>query len=91
MYRAFQNAEKQCGKWNDYEMHVAPYDKDKPFFNRKVSDKALPLMLIPTTCGAGSEGNGFAVLTNTETGDKKNLRCNANVAKASIVDPDDPA
>ena len=30
MYLAFQNAEKQCGKWHDYEMHVAPYDKDKP-------------------------------------------------------------
>lgn len=57
-------------------------------FNRKVSDKALPLVLIPTTCGTGSEGNGFAVLTNPETGDKKSLRCSAIVAKASIVDPE---
>ena len=57
-------------------------------FGRKVSDKALPLVLIPTTCGTGSEGNGFAVLTNPETGDKKSLRCNAIVAKASIVDPE---
>ncbi|WP_298701923.1 L-2-amino-thiazoline-4-carboxylic acid hydrolase [uncultured Ruminococcus sp.] len=32
MYRAFQNAEKQCAKWHDYEMHVAPYDKDKPIY-----------------------------------------------------------
>ena len=32
MYLAFQNAEKQCGKWHDYEMHVAPYDKDKPIY-----------------------------------------------------------
>ena len=23
MYWAFQNAEKQCGRWHDYEMHVA--------------------------------------------------------------------
>lgn len=30
MYRAFQNAEKQCAKWHDYEMHVAPFEKDKP-------------------------------------------------------------
>lgn len=45
-------------------------------------------MLIPTTCGTGSEGNGFAVLTNPENGDKKSLRCNAVVAKVSIVDPD---
>ncbi len=57
-------------------------------FNRKVSDKALPLVLIPTTCGTGSEGNGFAVLTNPATGDKKSLRCSAIVAKVSIVDPE---
>lgn len=55
-------------------------------FNRLVSDRALPLVLVPTTCGTGSEGNGFAVLTNPENGDKKSLRCNAIVAKASIID-----
>ena len=32
MYWAFQNAEKQCSRWHDYEMHVAPYDKDKPIY-----------------------------------------------------------
>lgn len=57
-------------------------------FNKIHSDKALPLVLIPTTCGTGSEGNGFAVLTNPENGDKKSLRCNAIVAKVSIVDPE---
>lgn len=57
-------------------------------YNRKHSDEAMPLVLIPTTCGTGSEGNGFAVLTNPENGDKKSLRCPAIVAKASIVDPD---
>lgn len=57
-------------------------------FNKKHSDHALPLILIPTTCGTGSEGNGFAVLTNPANGDKKSLRCNAIVAKASIVDPE---
>ncbi|MFI3313321.1 MAG: iron-containing alcohol dehydrogenase [Eubacteriales bacterium] len=55
-------------------------------FNRKVSNVALPIVLVPTTCGTGSEGNGFAVLTNPENGDKKSLRCNAIVAKASIID-----
>ena len=57
-------------------------------FNKKKSDKALPIILIPTTCGTGSEGHGFAVLTNPENGDKKSLRCNAIIAKASIVDPE---
>ena len=56
-------------------------------FNRKTSDNALPLIVIPTTCGTGSEGNGFGVLKNPETGDKKSLRCNAIVPKVSIVDP----
>ena len=57
-------------------------------FNRLKSDSALPLVAIPTTCGTGSEGNGFAVLTNPENGDKKSLRCNAIVPKVSIVDPE---
>lgn len=57
-------------------------------YGRLKSDTALPLVLIPTTCGTGSEGNGFAVLTNPENGDKKSLRCNAIVAKVSIVDPE---
>lgn len=56
-------------------------------YNRKTSDKALPIILVPTTCGTGSEGNGFAVLSNPENGDKKSLRCSAIVAKASIIDP----
>lgn len=57
-------------------------------FGRRQSDFALPILLIPTTCGTGSEGNGFAVLTNPENGDKKSLRCNAIIAKVSIVDPE---
>lgn len=55
-------------------------------FNIKKSDEALPVILVPTTCGTGSEGNGFAVLTNPETNDKKSLRCNAIIPKVSIID-----
>lgn len=65
---------KNDGDINDY------------IFNIKHSDEALPLILVPTTCGTGSEGNGFAVLTNPDTGDKKSLRCPAIVGKASIID-----
>lgn len=32
MYRAFQNAKKQCDKWGDFKMNVAPFDKDKPIY-----------------------------------------------------------
>lgn len=63
-------------------------DINEYIYNIRTSDEALPLILIPTTCGTGSEGNGFAVLTNPENGDKKSLRCNAIIAKASIVDPE---
>ena len=68
-------------------MAVNEGDINDYIFNRKVSDNALPLIVIPTTCGTGSEGNGFGVLTNPETGDKKSLRCNTIVPKVSIVDP----
>ena len=30
LHRAFLNAKKQCDKWGDFEMHVAPFDKDQP-------------------------------------------------------------
>ena len=56
-------------------------------YRRRVSDRALPLVLVPTTCGTGSEGNGYAVLSNPENGDKKSLAGDMIVAKVSIVDP----
>lgn len=56
-------------------------------FGRAFSDQALPLVAVPTTCGTGSEGNGFAVMTNPETLDKKSLRCKAIIPACSIIDP----
>lgn len=56
-------------------------------FGRRTSTQALPIIAVPTTCGTGSEGNGFAVLTHPETMDKKSLRCNAIVPACSIIDP----
>ena len=32
MYKAFTTAKKGCDKWHDYEMNVAPYEKDKPIY-----------------------------------------------------------
>ena len=32
MYRAFVRAKRGCDKWHDYEMTVAPYDKDAPIY-----------------------------------------------------------
>lgn len=57
-------------------------------YGKKKGDGALPLILVPTTCGTGSEGNSFAVLTDDGTRDKKSLRDNSVIARASIVDPE---
>ena len=32
MYRAFQNAKKQCDKWGDYQMNLAPFEPGKPIY-----------------------------------------------------------
>ncbi len=56
-------------------------------YGKKQGDKALPVVAVPTTCGTGSEGNCFAVLTNPKTNDKKSLRNIVSVPKVSIIDP----
>lgn len=62
-------------------------DINEYIYGRKTSDEALPIIAVPTTCGTGSEGNGFAVMTNPDTLDKKSLRCSAIVPACSIIDP----
>ena len=57
-------------------------------FGLRNGSQALPLVALPTTCGTGSEGNCFAVLTNDETGDKKSLRNMVSLPKVSIIDPE---
>ena len=32
MYMSFQNAKRQCDKWGDFKMNVAPFDKNKPIY-----------------------------------------------------------
>jgi Alcohol dehydrogenase, class IV len=65
-----------------------PGDVSDFIFGIKQGAEALPIVLVPTTCGTGSEGNGFAVLTNPVTKDKKSLRTNCIIAKASVIDPE---
>lgn len=65
-----------------------PGDISEYIFGIKQGNEALPIILVPTTCGTGSEGNCFSVLTNPETKDKKSLRTNIIIAKASIIDPE---
>lgn len=63
-------------------------DPSDYIFLRKIGKGALPLILVPTTCGTGSEGNGFAVLTDPYTHDKKALRRKEIIASVSIIDPE---
>ena len=69
-------------------MAVNDGDINDYIYNRKSSDEAMPLVMIPTTCGTGSEANKFAVLTNPKNNDKKSLRCASILPKVSIVDPE---
>ena len=32
LYLAFSNAKRQCDKWGDFKMHLAPFDKNKPIY-----------------------------------------------------------
>ena len=32
MQRSFMTAKSKCDQWHDYEMHVAPFDNDKPIY-----------------------------------------------------------
>ncbi len=62
-------------------------DIDDFIFGSITANSALPIILVPTTCGTGSEGNGYAVLTNAETMDKKSLKADFLIPKLSIIDP----
>lgn len=75
-----------CSKAIAYSFYN-PGDIFDYIYGRKQGDRALPVIAVPTTCGTGSEGNCFAVLTDPETNDKKSLRNIASVPKASIIDP----
>jgi alcohol dehydrogenase class IV len=74
-----------CGKSIAF-LAVNSGDINDYIFNRIEGAEALPVIAIPTTCGTGSEGNGFAVLTNPDNGDKKSLRRNSIIPKCSIID-----
>lgn len=53
-----------------------------------IGKQALPIILIPTTCGTGSEANGVSVITNEKNNDKSGMASAALFAKESIVDPE---
>jgi alcohol dehydrogenase class IV len=60
---------------------------DYIFGRRRQTGVVPPIVLIPTTCGTGSEGNSFAVMTDPATGDKKSLRVPSIFPSVSLIDP----
>lgn len=56
-------------------------------YKREYSNPALPVALIGTTAGTGSEVTAVAVLTNDETGIKKSISGPDCYAKISFCDP----
>ncbi len=62
------------------------YDIDG-LYNRNIPSKALPLLLIGTTSGTGSEVTGVSVLTNDKTMMKKSISGADCYAAVSFLDP----
>lgn len=59
----------------------------KGLYNRKIPSKALPVVLVGTTSGTGSEVTGVSVLTNDEDGMKKSISGADCYAAVSFLDP----
>lgn len=57
-------------------------------FGTKAGVGALPIVLIPTTAGTGSEANRTAVFNNPDTNDKKGLVTPLIYPKVAIIDPE---
>lgn len=56
-------------------------------YKRKYTNAPLPVALIGTTAGTGSEVTAVAVLTNDETGLKKSIKGDDCYAKLAFCDP----
>jgi alcohol dehydrogenase len=67
---------------------VKQQDSIANYFGVQSSTEALPIVLITTTAGTGSEADNCAVMTNPDTQVKKGLTAPGNYAKISIIDPE---
>lgn len=58
------------------------------YFGAQPAGEVLPIVLITTTAGTGSEANNYAVMTNPETHVKRALSSPNTYARISIIDPE---
>lgn len=63
LYKAFQNAKKQCDKWGDFRMNIAPYEDGKPIYyeftacpTAEFAKKHGLLEVMPALCNPDYEG-----------------------------------
>lgn len=68
-----------CAENPDYDI--------KGLYARAIPSKALPVILVGTTSGTGSEVTGVSVLTNDEDGMKKSISGADCYAAVSFLDP----
>lgn len=68
-----------CAENPDYDI--------KGLYNRAIPSKALPVILVGTTSGTGSEVTGVSVLTNDEDGMKKSISGADCYSAVSFLDP----
>lgn len=64
--------------------HIMPEDI---FDSSKLANKALPIVLIPTTAGTGSEANPYSVLSLPDGEKKKTYNSPYAWAKVAFLDP----
>ncbi len=55
---------------------------------RRAENASLPIIAIPTTAGTGSETDGGAVITNTDTNEKTGVFGKGTMPKLAIIDPE---
>ncbi len=67
---------------------VKKEDSIANYFGAQPAGEVLPIVLITTTAGTGSEANNSAVMTNPETQAKKSFSSPDTFAKVSIIDPE---
>lgn len=63
LYLAFSNAKRQCDKWGDFKMNLAPFDKSKPIYyeftecpTAEFAKKHGLLEVMPALCNPDFEG-----------------------------------
>ena len=69
------------------EGHIMEYTRINPN-RRSFQNRRLPLILVPTTSGTGSEFSPFAVITNTAINRKSSVASEYFYPDAVILDPD---